>query len=150
MLLALESLAAVVRFWRCSHVKMTRASAISYMQREDTSKPALLKSSLGRAQCGAAFRAQLGPVFFLAVIFLLNFVSRIILSPLLPTIEKELAISHSQAGFFFFLTSGGYLVGLFSSGLLASRSTHRLAIVISGRGRRHCDVDGRLGAKSMA
>jgi NNP family nitrate/nitrite transporter-like MFS transporter len=76
-------------------------------------------------------RAQLGPVLFLTIIFLLNFVSRIILSPLLPTIEKELGISHSQAGFFFFLSSGGYLLGLLSSGLLTSRSTHRSMIVIS-------------------
>lgn len=82
----------------------------------------------------SAFRAQLGPVYFLVVIFLLNFVSRIILSPLLPTIEKELAISHSQAGFLFFLTSGGYLAGLLSSGLLASRATHRAAIVLSSAG----------------
>src|SRR6185295_15669859 len=74
------------------------------------------------------------PVFFLAVIFFLNFVSRIILSPLLPTIEKELAINHSQAGFLFFLSSGGYLVGLLSSGLLAARASHRWAIVISGAG----------------
>ncbi|MGH7854728.1 MAG: MFS transporter, partial [Candidatus Binatia bacterium] len=82
----------------------------------------------------SALGAQLGPVYFLVVIFLLNFVSRIILSPLLPTIEKELAISHSQAGFFFFLTSGGYLVGLLSSGLLASRTKHRVAIVVSSAG----------------
>ena len=82
----------------------------------------------------ASLQAQLGPVYFLVVIFLLNFVSRIIFSPLLPTIEKELAINHSQAGFFFFLTSGGYLVGLLSSGLFASRTTHRLAIVASGGG----------------
>jgi hypothetical protein len=40
------------------------------------------------------FWPQIGPVYFLAVIFLLNFTSRIILSPLLPTIEKELVISH--------------------------------------------------------
>ena len=79
----------------------------------------------------ASFRSQLSPVFFLAVIFLINFTSRIILSPLLPTIERELAISHSQAGFFFFLSSGGYLVGLLLSGLFASRSTHRLAIIVS-------------------
>ncbi|HEX7232607.1 MAG TPA: MFS transporter [Candidatus Binatia bacterium] len=71
------------------------------------------------------------PVFFLAGLFFLNFASRIILSPLLPTIEKELAISHSQAGFFFFLSSGGYLAGLLSSGVLTSRSSHRLAIVAS-------------------
>jgi NNP family nitrate/nitrite transporter-like MFS transporter len=103
------------------------------MQREDTSKSALLKSSPDGA-ARSAFGAQLGPLYFLVVIFLLNFVSRIILSPLLPTIERELAISHSQAGFLFFLTSGGYLVGLLSSGLLASRTKHRVAIVVSSAG----------------
>ena len=103
------------------------------MKREDTSKPAFLKSSPDAA-VSSAFGTQLGPLYFLVVIFSLNFVSRIILSPLLPTIEKELAISHSQAGFFFFLTSGGYLAGLLSSGLLASRTKHRLAIVVSSAG----------------
>ena len=57
------------------------------------------------------FWPQLGPVVFLAVIFLINFIARIILSPLLPTIEKELAISHGQAGSFVFLISGGYVIG---------------------------------------
>lgn len=103
------------------------------MRREDTSKPVLLKSSSDDA-VSVAFGAQLGPVYFLVVIFLLNFVSRIILSPLLPTIEKELVISHSQAGFFFFLTSGGYMVGLLSSGLLASRTKHRVTIIVSSAG----------------
>ena len=105
------------------------------MPGDNTSKGALKKSLLDgsdRAQPGAAsFRAQVSPVFFLAGLFFLNFASRIILSPLLPTIEKELAISHSQAGFFFFLSSGGYLVGLLSSGVLTSRSSHRLAISAS-------------------
>lgn len=102
------------------------------MQREDTSKPPRLKSS--PAGPAGFFTAQLGPVYFLVVIFLLNFASRIILSPLMPTIENELAISHSQAGFFFFLTSGGYLVGLLLSGLLASWTTHRIAIIFSSAG----------------
>jgi NNP family nitrate/nitrite transporter-like MFS transporter len=106
------------------------------MQGDNTSKAALKKSLLDegsdRAQPGdESFRAQVRPVFFLAGLFFLNFASRIILSPLLPTIEKELAISHSQAGFFFFLSSGGYLVGLLSSGVLTSRSSHRLAISAS-------------------
>jgi NNP family nitrate/nitrite transporter-like MFS transporter len=100
------------------------------MQHEDTSKPAPLESSAE----GTAFQAQLRPVYLLVVIFLLNFISRIILSPLLPTIEKELKISHSQAGFFFFLTSGGYLVGLLMSGLLASRKSHRWTIIVASAG----------------
>ena len=89
----------------------------------------------GAAGAGeASFRSQVGPVFFFTAIFLLNFVSRVILSPLLPTIEKELAIGHGQAGFFFFLISAGYLSGLLGSGFLSSRSTHRRTISISGTG----------------
>jgi len=34
-----------------------------------------------------SFLREVGPVVFLVVIFFLNFVSRIILAPLLPTIE---------------------------------------------------------------
>jgi NNP family nitrate/nitrite transporter-like MFS transporter len=115
--------------------KQGRRKERSPMQREDTSKVAVKKSASDEdrsAEVDArSLRAQLSPIFFLTVIFSLNFVSRIILSPLLPTIEQELGISHSQAGFFFFLSSGGYLVGLLSSGFFTSRSTHRLAIVVS-------------------
>jgi len=98
------------------------------------------KESAGakNAQAGSAradsFRSQIAPVFFLVAIFLLNFISRVIFSPLLPTIESELAISHGQAGFFFFLISAGYLSGLLGSGFLSSRSTHRKTILVSGMG----------------
>jgi NNP family nitrate/nitrite transporter-like MFS transporter len=116
--------------------KQGRRKERSPMQREDTSKVAVKKSASDEDRSAEevdarSLRAQLSPIFFLTVIFSLNFVSRIILSPLLPTIEQELGISHSQAGFFFFLSSGGYLVGLLSSGFFTSRSTHRLAIVVS-------------------
>ena len=86
------------------------------------------------AEKPGAFWLQLGPVVFLTVLFLINFIARIILSPLLPTIEKELEISHGQAGSLFFLISTGYVIGLLSSGVLASRSTHRFTIVISTAG----------------
>jgi NNP family nitrate/nitrite transporter-like MFS transporter len=71
---------------------------------------------------------------FLVFIFLVNFISRVIFSPLLPTIEKELGISHAQAGSFFFLISAGYLLGLLGSAFLASHSTHKATIVISSSG----------------
>jgi len=71
------------------------------------------------------------PVVFLVVIFFINFIARVILSPLLPTIEKELGISHGEAGSFFFLISAGYVIALLGSGFLASRLSHKITIVIS-------------------
>jgi NNP family nitrate/nitrite transporter-like MFS transporter len=80
------------------------------------------------------FWRQVSPVSFLVLLFLLNFLSRIILSPLLPTIENELKISHGQAGFLFFLISAGYLIGLLGSGFVVSRCTHRKVIILSAAG----------------
>ncbi|MDH3443472.1 MAG: MFS transporter [Deltaproteobacteria bacterium] len=79
-------------------------------------------------------RLQIRPVVFLVVIFLINFTARVILSPLLPTIEEELEISHARAGSLFFFTSAGYLLGLLSSGFFASWSTHKRTIVVSSSG----------------
>jgi len=108
-------------------------------QREDTSKTMMNKSATAEIDpairtANATFWRQVRPVYFLVVIFLLNFISRIILSPLLPTVEKELAINHKQAGMLFFLISAGYLSGLLSSGFLSSGSTHRRTILISSAG----------------
>jgi NNP family nitrate/nitrite transporter-like MFS transporter len=71
------------------------------------------------------------PLLFLVGIFFLNFVSRIILSPLLPTIEKDLKIGHEEAGSFFFVISFGYCVILLGSSFVSSRLSHRRTIVLS-------------------
>ena len=92
------------------------------------------KSSMEDYGSAKPFWRHLGPVLFLVLIFLLNFIGRIILAPLLPSIEKELEISHSQAGSFFFLIATGYLVGLLASSFWAPHTTHRFIIVISGAG----------------
>lgn len=78
-----------------------------------------------------SFRSQTGPIFLLAGIFFLNFISRIILAPLLPTIEQDLAVGHSAAGSLFLLISMGYFVSLLGSGLVASRLMHSRTIVLS-------------------
>ena len=77
------------------------------------------------------FRSQIGPIFLLAAIFLLNFLSRVILAPLLPTIEKDLAVSHGEAGSLFLLISMGYFVSLLASGFVASRLMHYRTITLS-------------------
>ena len=78
-----------------------------------------------------SFLSQMGPLFFLVGIFFLNFLSRIILSPLMPTIEEDLKIGHDEAGSLFLLISLGYCLGLLVSGFVSSRLRHRRTILLS-------------------
>ena len=78
-----------------------------------------------------SFISQLPPIFFLVEIFFLNFVSRIVLSPLLPTVEKDLKIGHEEAGSLFFLISFGYCIMLLGSSFVSSRLNHRRTIILS-------------------
>jgi len=79
----------------------------------------------------SSFRSQMAPLLFLVMIFFLNFVSRIILAPLLPTIEKDLKIGHEEAGSFFFIISFGYCIMLLGSSFVSSRLNHRGTIILS-------------------
>lgn len=80
---------------------------------------------------GGAFQPQLIPLLLVSSIFLLNFMSRIIIAPLLPTIEKDLGLSHGAAGSLFLFLSMGYFISLLGSGLISSRITHRKTITVS-------------------
>ncbi len=71
------------------------------------------------------------PLLFLVGIFFLNFLSRIVLSPLLPTVEKDLKIGHEEAGSFFFIISFGYCIMLLGSSFVSSRLSHRKTILLS-------------------
>jgi len=73
----------------------------------------------------------MAPLFFLTGIFLLNFLSRIVLAPLLPTVEKDLNIGHGEAGALFFIISLGYCPMLLGSGFVSSRLNHRKTIILS-------------------
>ena len=77
------------------------------------------------------FRSQLKPLFLIASIFLLNFTSRIVFAPLLPTIENNLGLSHGSAGSLFFFLSIGYFLSLIGSGHISSRISHKNTIAVS-------------------
>jgi len=80
---------------------------------------------------GKGFHTQLFPIVFLTVLFSLNFMARIILSPLAPAVEKDLALSHGEMGTFFFMITAGYFVSLLGSGFVSARFTHRVTITAS-------------------
>ena len=78
-----------------------------------------------------AFRADIGPLALLTSMFFLNFISRVVYAPLMPEIEKDLGITHAEAGSFFLMISMGYFVALLGSGWVAARFTHKRTITIS-------------------
>ncbi|MFC1823380.1 MFS transporter [Thermodesulfobacteriota bacterium] len=80
------------------------------------------------------FGRMVGNIFFLAGLFFLTFISRFIFAPLMPVIEQELAITHSQAGTFFLMISLGFLIASVMSGFVSSIIKHRGALTLSTLG----------------
>ena len=76
-------------------------------------------------------KPALPSLLLLTSIFYLNFFARVIFSPLLPAIEKNLALSHSEAGTIFLVISCGYFVSLLGSGFFSSKLGHKNTIVFS-------------------
>jgi len=77
------------------------------------------------------FGKVLPSILFITGLFLLNFISRLIFAPLLPFIQQDLNLSHTQAGSFFLFISIGYCFSILSSGFLSARLSHKKAIVLS-------------------
>lgn len=78
-----------------------------------------------------SFRSHLPSLLYLTGIFFLNFLARIVLAPLMPTVDRDLNVGHSEAGSLFLFISLGYCLGLLGSGLVSSRFTHRRTIILS-------------------
>ncbi|MGD9018972.1 MAG: MFS transporter [Desulfuromonadales bacterium] len=78
------------------------------------------------------------PLLFITLLFYLNFVARILLSPLAPVMEETLEYSHAGTGSLFLMTSLGYFFGLFASGMISSRWTFTQTIQLSVSGFGFC------------
>jgi NNP family nitrate/nitrite transporter-like MFS transporter len=86
---------------------------------------------LDTAGSGEPFASSLGQLALITLLFFTNFMARIVHAPLLPAIEKELNISHAEAGSFFFILSIGYFLTLMGSGFVSARIGHRRTMALS-------------------
>ncbi len=82
----------------------------------------------------SSFASHLPWILFLTSLFLINFLARVLFSPLLPAIEKELKIGHSAAASLFIYLSSGYFIALLGSGFLSAWLPHRLVLAGSAIG----------------
>lgn len=76
-------------------------------------------------------KSQMFLLSLLTGIFFLNVLLRVILAPLMPLIEGEFGLNHTVSGSFFMMIAIGYATGLFGSGFVSARLTHRWTIVIA-------------------
>ncbi len=79
-----------------------------------------------------ASTAPVRTLFLLTGIFWINFLSRVILAPFLPVLERDLEIGHALSGSLFLFISSGYCVALLASGIISSRISHRWTVLLSG------------------
>lgn len=70
-------------------------------------------------------------LIFLVGLFFLNFTSRVLFSPLLPTLANEFGLDHAAAGSVFLLISIGYFLSILSSGFVSARINHKNTISLS-------------------
>lgn len=77
------------------------------------------------------FRAALPAVAFVAAIFFFNFISRMVLAPLMPVIQLELGFTHAGAGHLFLTLAIGNGIGLLLSGFLSRAVNHRRTVGVS-------------------
>jgi NNP family nitrate/nitrite transporter-like MFS transporter len=76
-------------------------------------------------------RANISTILLLVAVLFFVFLARVIYSPLLPSIERDLHLNHTQAtSFFLFITLGYSLMNIFS-GFIASGLGHRSTISLA-------------------
>lgn len=80
---------------------------------------------------GLSFSAAFPHLLLMTGLFYINFMARISLAPLLPSIQPDLGFSHVESGALFLLISGGYFLGIIFSGFVSSRVGHRKSIIFS-------------------
>jgi MFS transporter, NNP family, nitrate/nitrite transporter len=87
------------------------------------------ENSAGQAQFRLG-RAVQG-ILFLAFLFFLNFLSRILFSPLLPLIKEEFLLNNSRSASLFFFISSGYFISVSMSGFVSAKINHANTILLS-------------------
>lgn len=70
-------------------------------------------------------------LFFLWLLWFINFSIRMVFSPILPIVEDEFMVNHARASSIFIFLSAGYGIAVLVSGLYSGRFGYKKTIVLS-------------------
>jgi MFS transporter, NNP family, nitrate/nitrite transporter len=96
------------------------------------------------------FRAVVGTVAVVTLLFFYTFVARFVFSPLFPTISADLKFKPGQAGALFLLGAVGMLAGSAFAGVVSARLKHRGTILMSVLGMAAVLVGAHFAASLWA
>jgi len=85
----------------------------------------------GRLRSETDLSRSLSAVLLLTFIFFVHFVARQIAGPLLPAMEAELGLTHTQSGLFILFTGCGFFISQIGAAFLAARWGYRRCILVS-------------------
>ncbi|MGD8367970.1 MAG: MFS transporter [Desulfobacterales bacterium] len=85
----------------------------------------------GRLLAEASLAERFGPVLMLTIIFFVHFMVRQMTGPLLPAMEADLGLTHTQGGFFVLLTGVGFCLSQVGAAFLAGSWGYRRCILVS-------------------
>lgn len=77
------------------------------------------------------FKGALPAVIFVTALFLCNFLSRVVLAPLMPLAQADLGFTHAGAGHLFLALAIGNALGLLFSGFVSRVLNHRRTVGLS-------------------
>jgi len=77
------------------------------------------------------FRAALPAVILVAMIFFLNFISRVVMAPLMPVVQQDIGFTHAGAGYLFLALAGGNAFGLLLNCVVSRAMSHRKTVAFS-------------------
>lgn len=97
----------------------------------DTPQTVTPTASSRRLRGEAALGRSLGAVLLLTFTFFVHFVARQIVGPLLPAMETELGLTHTQGGLFVLFTGSGFFLSQIGAAFLSARWGYRRCILIS-------------------
>lgn len=77
------------------------------------------------------FAPSLPWILFLTSMVFFAMIPRMLIAPLLLRISADLGITYDRGSLFFLTSSAGFIIGLFSSGFVAQKLSHKRTVVIS-------------------
>ncbi len=113
---------------------MLHCNSLIFLKNTSDNNEAMLQSENSPGQDQYRLGRAVQGILFLTFLFFLNFLSRVLFSPLLPLIKEEFLLNNARSASLFFFISSGYFISVSMSGFVSAKINHANTIFLSSCG----------------